>query len=654
MKKNILMRTNILVCLVIIIGFTTTAVLSYQANYTASVQNIEQVSALTSEGIYYQLTSIFTKPVNISLTMANDSLLKGFLADEKTQLDNQVYIETIREYLDAYRAKYQYDSVFLVSAATNRYYNFNGLDRVLEQGNPENDWYFGMLKSEEDSTMNVDNDAAASAQNEITVFVNCKIKDNNGKTMGIVGVGVRIGYLQSLLRDYEDKFGVDAFLIGGDGTVEISTNYTGYEKVNFFDIYSYDNTAKNVILNWKKSDSASSFWTSATPGENTMNYIVARYIPELGWHLVVERDTGLLIQKLNEQILQTVLIIAAIIAIILFVITFVIRKFNRQIVSLTRTNEQKRRTVFQQATEELYENIYELDITRNCPANLVTEQYFESLGAPSGTPYDKALRIVADKQIKEEFRQGYLDMFSPENVLHAYKNGQDTLRYDFMISTGGDYYWMRITARIIYWESDDSIHMLTYRQNIDAEKRQQRRMLKLSQTDEMTGLYTKTALRKKAESRLAEQPGKLFAFFIFDIDDFKQANDLYGHSYGDKVIISFTGTIKRHFSEGELVGRIGGDEFAAFLTIPDEAWARQKAEELCRALRSDHTADGQISWHISASIGVAIAPRDGKDFDTLYRRADRALYQTKKRGKSGYTIYSNPPSPKGAEDNKST
>lgn len=112
MKKNILMRTNILVCLVIIIGFTTTAVLSYQANYTASVQNIEQVSALTSEGIYYQLTSIFTKPVNISLTMANDSLLKGFLADEKTQLDNQVYIETIREYLDAYRAKYQYDSVF--------------------------------------------------------------------------------------------------------------------------------------------------------------------------------------------------------------------------------------------------------------------------------------------------------------------------------------------------------------------------------------------------------------------------------------------------------------------------------------------------------------------------------------------------------------
>lgn len=641
MKKNILLRTNLLVCLVIIIGFTTTAVLSYQANYTASVQNIEQVSALTSEGIYYQLTSIFTKPVNISLTMANDSLLKGFLADEKTQLDSQDYIETIREYLDAYRMKYQYDSVFLVSAATGRYYNFNGLDRVLEQGNPENDWYYEMLESEVDSTMNVDNDEVANAQNDITVFVNCKIKDNNGKTMGIVGVGVRIGYLQSLLRDYEDEFGVDAFLIGADGTVEISTNYTGYEKVNFFDIYSYDDTAKNEILNWKKSDSASSFWASAIPGEDTMNYVVTRYIPELDWHLVVERDTGLMIQKLNEQLLQTILIIAAIIVIILFVITFVIRKFNRQIVRLTRTNEQKRRTVFQQATEELYENIYELDITNNRPANVVTEQYFESLGAPSGTPYDKALQIVAEKEIKEEFRQGYLDMFSPENILRAYKNGQDTLRYDFMITTGGDYYWMRITARIIYWESDDSIHLLTYRQNIDAEKRQERRMLKLAQTDEMTGLYTKTALRKMAESSLKEQSEKLFAFFIFDIDDFKQANDLYGHSYGDTVITSFADTIRRQFCKNDLIGRIGGDEFAAFIPVADEAWVQQKAEELCRVLNSEHTAD-QKSWHVSASIGAAIAPRDGKDFDTLYRHADMALYQTKKRGKNGFTIYNEP------------
>ena len=57
MKKNILIRTNFLVCLIIIIGFLMTAFLSYQMNYTASLDNIEQVSSLTSEGIYYQPVS---------------------------------------------------------------------------------------------------------------------------------------------------------------------------------------------------------------------------------------------------------------------------------------------------------------------------------------------------------------------------------------------------------------------------------------------------------------------------------------------------------------------------------------------------------------------------------------------------------------------
>ena len=123
MKERILLKTNLLVCLVIVAGFLMTAVLSYRANYSASIENIEQVSALTSEDIYYQINSILTKPVNISLTMANDSLLKDFLIGENAHLDDQEYTQTLQEYLNTYKEKYQYDSVFLVSAATSRYYN---------------------------------------------------------------------------------------------------------------------------------------------------------------------------------------------------------------------------------------------------------------------------------------------------------------------------------------------------------------------------------------------------------------------------------------------------------------------------------------------------------------------------------------------------
>ena len=81
-------------------------------------------------------------------------------------------------------------------------------------------------------------------------------------------------------------------------------------------------------------------------------------------------------------------------------------------------------------------------------------------------------------------------------------------------SNGGDYYWMRITARIVQRESDGSVHMLTYRQNIDAEKRWEQRMRELAQTDEMTGLYTKTATARHITELLASEPQANYALFM--------------------------------------------------------------------------------------------------------------------------------------------
>lgn len=634
MKKNILLRTNLLVCLLIMIGFLLTAVLSYQANYSAAIQNIEQVSTLTSEGIYYQISSTFTKPVNVSLTMANDSLLKGLLRAEADNLHTPGYIETVREYLHAYQVKYGYDSVFLVSAATRNYYNFNGLDRVIMPNSTQDDWYYDLLASDDEYRMNVDTDKVEGAGGQITVFVDCKIKDAGGDVLGIVGVGLRIDDLQELLRTYQQEFDVSACLINAAGMIQISSAHTGYETVDLFDVRDYPAEARSQILNWKQEGTARSFWEE----EGDKDYVVTRYLPELDWHLVVERNTESLMLHLRQQMTVTVFIILCIITFILLIISYVIRSFNRQIVMLTESREQERRTVFERATEQLFENIYEIDITNNCSANHATEQYFASLGAPPEMPFSLALRVVAEKQIKEEFRQGYIDTFSPENVRKAFHEGQEALRYDCMVSNGGAYYWMRIIARIVQWESDGSIHLLTYRQNIDAERQQEDRMRELAYTDEMTGIRTKTATQRSIEVLLREHPDEMYAFFIFDIDNFKQANDQFGHAFGDTVIKNFVRIIQAHFRRNDVIGRIGGDEFVAFIPVPDAAWAQDKAQELSAALDQVYASDGK-SWHMSASIGVAFAPRDGADFAALYRNADTALYRTKESGRNGITLY---------------
>lgn len=636
MKKNVLLRTNLFICMIITLGFSLTSLISYYSNNGIFRRDVEHISTLTSEGIYHKIDSIFTKPINISLTMANDSLLKTFLAEEETKWEDGEFIQTMRDYLLAYKEKYQYDSVFLVSTGTNRYYHFeNGVDRILTKDNPENEWYYTFLQSPDEYGLNIDNDEVESANGEINIFINCKIYSPDGTVMGVVGVGFGVGTMQEIFRDYEEQFQLRAYLADKNGTIEISTDNTGYEKKDLFETCSFGQHREEILGN----QGVESFWYSA---DGKKGFLVASYIPNLEWNLIIDYDTARLETKLDRQLYTGVTVIIFVIGVVLLIITGIIQKYNAQIVSLTVEREKAHRTAFQAETEKMYENIYEIDITHKRAASEATESYFESLGVPKRMPYDKALHVIARQQVKEEYRAGYLETFSPENVLKVFEQGQESLRYDFMITNDGGctYYWMRITARIFYWEDDKSVRMLIYHQNIDSQKCRELLMAEKMQQDCLSGLYNKAATQELVRGLLKEDPKQAYAFYILDIDNFKKVNDTCGHAFGDKVIVDFADKIKRQFREGDVVGRIGGDEFAIFISIPSGEWARTKADMLSRALYYEFS-DGEKHCLISASIGVAIAPEAGVNFETLYQNADTALYQTKANGKNGYTVYTN-------------
>ena len=632
LKDKRVLKTELLISVILVIGFALTALLGYRANYQSSVSRIEQVSTLTADGIYHEMSTLFNKPVNVSLTMAHDSLLRDHLAAEGAHLEDDAYLKKIQTYLRAYQQEYGFDSVFLVSAATGRYYNFDGLDRVLRQGDPENVWYYELLASGKEYGINVDNDEVHSAGNAITVFVNCKIPGEDGGTLGVVGVGLRIDTLKALLQSYEKQFGVNAYLLDADGVIQISNAHTGYEAVDWFTLSGHT-ALRSAILGWEKEQSSQGIWTDAPADPDAQSYLVTCYIPELGWHLVVEQNTGPLMSQLRLHLLHTFLLIAAVIVVVLVLVASLIRKFNDQIVLLT----QERQQMFQKATEQLYDNIYELNITKNCAANQRTADYFATLGA-KGLPYSDALRAIAEKQIREDFRAGYIGTFSPENVLREYARGNDHLQYDFMMTEdGAHYYWMRIDVHIFFSEEDQSVHIFSYRKNIDAEKRKEQQIRREAQTDGLTGLATRTATERAITRLLAQKPGN-YAFFMMDIDRFKLANDQFGHAFGDLCLRTFADLLRQSFGPQDLLGRIGGDEFVAFVPVADAAWAREKAGELSSTLKRVCREDA-VCWQMSASIGVALCPEDGVTFAQLYRNADAALYKTKAQGKGGFTFY---------------
>lgn len=638
MKKNTLLHTNAIVCIIITLGFVATSVIGYQSNTNIFKNDIEHVSTLAAEGIYYQIDKLLSEPINVSLTMANDSLLKNFLDGEKEHINDEEFIYKLQDYLNAYRNKYSYDSVFLVSTKTNNYYHFNGLDRNLSVKNSENQWYYNFLKNNDEYSLNVDNDEASN--NSITVFVNCKIKDDDGSTMGIIGVGLKVNSLQSLLKEYDDKFDVVACLIDDKGVVQLTSDKTGYEHINFFENSSSDlSDSKNLILNNKKEQR--SFWHSSAKSKT---YIVYQYIPSLKWHLVLENDLTIMSKQLQTQFLKGIAVIILIIIFVLFTITRVLKKYKSQIMKLSVSQKLEYQKMLSQSTDELYENIFEIDVTNNRAGCEDSNRYFHEFGLGLDTPYDEALHTIAKEQIKEEYAQDYLDTFLPENVIKCYNSGINNMSYDFLIKTDEkNYHWIRINARIFFWTSDESVRMISYRKNIDEEKNRELLLLERSQRDSLTGLYNKGVIEEFISSFLENKNNQdsEHVFLIFDIDDFKNVNDKYGHAFGDFVISEFALELKSQFREDDIVGRIGGDEFVVLIKnfSTNNYVLIEKLERFCSKINQKRFA-GHMDFSITCSIGVAMYPEHGYVYSELYEKADQALYYAKSHGKNSYHVFS--------------
>ena len=107
------------------------------------------------------------------------------------------------------------------------------------------------------------------------------------------------------------------------------------------------------------------------------------------------------------------------------------------------------------------------------------------------------------------------------------------------------------------WEEDNSVRMFSYRQNIDAQKTQEKKLLANLERDHLSSLYNKKTTQDKIIQMLHQHPEQLFAFFILDIDAFKLVNDRFGHAVGDHVIADFAHILKNQFNEQDIVGRIG-------------------------------------------------------------------------------------------------
>ena len=157
--------------------------------------------------------------------------------------------------------------------------------------------------------------------------------------------------------------------------------------------------------------------------------------------------------------------------------------------------------------------------------------------------------------------------------------------------------------------------------------------------DMMTGLLNKTSAQREVGKLCSSSQGVLM---WLDLDNFKLVNDLYGHAMGDKILTRFAELIKGVIRSTDVAGRIGGDEFLVFCqSVHDEKIIFNKVSFLNRQLiiSAKNFMGEEMTLPLGTSVGAVFVPNEGRDFDSLLKKADKALYKVKHHGKHGCAFF---------------
>ena len=248
--------------------------------------------------------------------------------------------------------------------------------------------------------------------------------------------------------------------------------------------------------------------------------------------------------------------------------------------------------------------------------------------------YMLSLRMVNENECRDAktfFTTGFLT----EQYSLGIRRLERTWKMIFHSSSHG---WIHVEADLVldpYSQHKKAFFRLT---DVTKEKNAELEMLQLAERDGMTRLFNRATTESRIQETLARggRPGILL---LLDLDDLKGINDTFGHNEGDRAIRSIAETLRLHFREGDIIGRVGGDEFLIYLPgagdNPD-AISASVSNLLRKLTRIPIGEDNQRRIHCSIGCAVQLS---GDSFEQLYKRADVALYSIKRSGKNNYAFY---------------
>jgi diguanylate cyclase (GGDEF) domain len=310
------------------IGVDYKDTISYQ---DLAEKHLENILSLSNTDISNHIENSMTKPVMVSKTMANDEFLKGWLLQEPQSVGNGAYMDKLYSYLKAYQEKYSYTTVFCISAQTGNYYYQDGFNKTVSKNDEHDVWYYNFMKSGQEYDIELDTNQTSG--NNISIFVNFRVEGNDGKLLGIIGVGLQVEKIEDTIRSYEKNYGLSVYIINVGGAQNSFTGDTDMF-VREDDLPKRTTITEPIELN--KSATPKMQWF--TTGEKRI-CLITEYNDTLGWYLVLEKDTSSISSAFQKRVQDNMVFMIIALVACVSVTTAVFINYNGRIVRIENTDE---------------------------------------------------------------------------------------------------------------------------------------------------------------------------------------------------------------------------------------------------------------------------------------------------------------------------
>lgn len=319
----------------LIIALTTILVAAFISlslfNYNVSRQNARDESLnsalpLTRDNIYSEIQAGLMRPLHVSSLMANDTFLKDWATyGEKNVLQITRYLEEIQE-------KYGFFSTFYVSALTGDYYYSQGILKTVSKNDSHDVWFYDFISSGEESDLVVDTNQAAD--DLLTIFINHRVEDRNGKLLGVAGVGLKMDDVSRLLKKFSEKYSKIIFLVDPEGTIQAHHEIKLIPQTNIKFIPGLSEIADQLLA----TDHNEPATYESQLGDDRI-FLTARYLPEFKWFLIVEQLESAILKSARNNFVRTLAIGGFVTLIIVILSIWVVNHFQLRLERQANTDE---------------------------------------------------------------------------------------------------------------------------------------------------------------------------------------------------------------------------------------------------------------------------------------------------------------------------